>query len=352
MLGFCLLSFFDIISGIFKPKKSKMKIYTKKKDLVIELGKATHDFNVVFWANGGYAQTVLSCIYNPYCAMRFDKRELILNSSVALDWCFKKNSKSENITFIICHGMGGSSNDSSVRDIVKYVNDIGYTSVVYNRRGHFGGASFHDFHRLVDIEELHSVVKHVRSRSNGIVIGIGLSAGGNQLLKYVGVMGEYCSLNGSITISHPFDLLKFSQYLRANRHVDKILHFRFMRVIKHNIKKYQLEKIQHVNALTDFYQGVLDKAELENYLEESSCMFDLADIKVPTLHITCLDDPLLDDYQIRIAKSLPYINHNITTITSSKGGHLGWIAPTSPIRNIVGAYTNHIRRQLKPFKRF
>lgn len=349
MISFCIFSILDIITGLFKTKKSEMNIYSKKLDLYIELDKATKDFDVLFWANGGYAQTVLSCFED--FSLKFDKRELILNSSVALDWRLKKNSKSENITFLICHGMGGSSNDPSVQDIVKHVYDMGYTSVVYNRRGHFGGASFHDFHRLVDIEELHNVVKYVTSCSNGIVIGIGLSAGGNQLLKYVGVMGEYCTLNGSITMCHPFDLLAFSHYLKANRHVDKVLHFRFKRVIQHNFKKYQLEKLQHIEALTDFYQGVVNKDELENYLKESSCMFDLDEIKVPTLHITCLDDPLLDDYQIKIAKSLPSINDNLTTITSTKGGHLGWLAKTSPIRNIVGSYTNHIRRQVKQIKK-
>ena len=124
---------------------------------------------------------------------------------IDLVWTEKK----ETIPIVLLlHGLEGSINSSYVKGILKTVIDRGWQGVLMHFRGCSGRHNRLDrSYHSGDTGDINSVIIELTNRYPGRKIAaIGISLGGNVLIKYLGEQGNNCPLTAAIAISVPFDL--------------------------------------------------------------------------------------------------------------------------------------------------
>lgn len=174
------------------------------------------------------------------------------------------------------------------------------------------------------------------------IVCIGVSLGGNVLLKYLGEQGEQvpAQVRAAVAISTPFDLGVAVKHVE--RGFRRIYMWRFLRKMK--LKAYA--KLQHFPDLVDpvLLQSVHTIADFDHlitapengfrdghhYWQSCSSITFLAAIRRPTLLINAKDDPFFPGEALPEQQVLD--NPLLTGEFTSSGGHVGFIAGGWPFR--------------------
>jgi predicted alpha/beta-fold hydrolase len=199
-----------------------------------------------------------------------------------------------------------------------------------------------------DSAELDWIIAQLVKRDPGApILPVGISLGGNVLLKWLGEMGEQApeEVRAAVAISTPFDLAAAAAEM--SRRSGLIYTRLFLRSLKpkamRKAREYpgilDLKAVrkardwrQYDDAVTAPLHGFRDA---EEYWERSSSKSVLGQIRRPVLLINAEDDPFIP------ASSLPraavaesdYLRASFT----SKGGHAGFVAGRAPWRPIYWA---------------
>jgi uncharacterized protein len=179
------------------------------------------------------------------------------------------------------------------------------------------------------------------------ILGVGTSMGANQLLKYAGEQKENSKIEGICALCTPFDITVCSKHLLKSSIVswlcDQFLVKSMLKVIKEN-EEFILKTSKQLGIdLNEVYNSknsiefdskytckLLGYSNPEEYYNDSSCVSLLDKIRVPTLAISALDDPVVTKDCIPYEKfeSNPYLLLAVT----KRGGHLGWFQGYRPRR--------------------
>ena len=172
----------------------------------------------------------------------------------------------------------------------------------------------------------------------------GVSLGGNVLLKFLGERGDDLptQLKAAAAISVPFDLSRSSR--RINRGFSRFYQRFFIGSLRRKAQEKAsrfpdlapADKIAALKTLEDFdnlitgpLHGFLDA---EDYYRKSSSLPWLEKIRLNTLLLSSVDDPMLPpevlDEVRDIADENPYLHPEFVT----EGGHAGFIAGSVPWR--------------------
>jgi uncharacterized protein len=172
----------------------------------------------------------------------------------------------------------------------------------------------------------------------------GVSLGGNVLLKFLGERGTRlpARLKAAAAISVPFDLSRSST--RINRGFSRV----YQRFFLGSLRRKALEKaarypdlaavdrIHGLRTLEDFDDLITGPLhgfrDAQDYYQKSSSLPYLERIRLTTLLLSAVDDPMLppavlEDVQ-RIAKQNPALHVEF----QKKGGHAGFVAGSLPWR--------------------
>ncbi len=245
---------------------------------------------------------------------------------------------------IVLHGLESSSNAGNVRGLLNLAHQKHWGGLAINFRSCGGelnrlSRSYHGG----DTADLAWVIDQVTARDPARpIVLVGLSLGGNVLLKYLGERGERLpeQILAAVAISTPFDLAISAHTLEQG--FNKIYMARMVRSLKHKTRA-KLEQFPNlvdrdallaVKTMVEFDDLVTAPlhafANAQAYWTASSSAQFLPTIKRPTLLINAQDDPLLP------AEHLPrpeQINNPFLTMEfPSSGGHLGFISGGWPWR--------------------
>jgi uncharacterized protein len=172
----------------------------------------------------------------------------------------------------------------------------------------------------------------------------GVSLGGNVLLKFLAEKGNRVSaqLKGAVAISVPFDLGRSST--RISRGFSKFYQRFFLASLKRKAKeKVQrfpdiapVDKVESLHTLADFDNLITGPLhgyrDAWDYYAKASSLPDLHRIRVKTLLLSAVDDPMLPaevlDEVRHIAKRNPALQLEFVT----KGGHAGFVSGSVPWR--------------------
>jgi len=188
-------------------------------------------------------------------------------------------------------------------------------------------------------EDVAFVHKWLEKRFPGIPIGfIGVSLGGNILLKYLGENGEQLAgrVAAAVAISPPFDLLAGS-YVMAQG-VGKLYTQRLLAPLKEKVRGIaplvkdivdldRLDDVSDFRTFDDLYTAKLHGFDgVDHYYESQSSQNFLEGIRVPTLLLRAQDDPFFDpaDLPRRIVARNPYLYASFP----AHGGHVGFVEGT------------------------
>ncbi len=172
----------------------------------------------------------------------------------------------------------------------------------------------------------------------------GVSLGGNVLLKFLGERGEALppQLKAAAAISVPFDLARSSR--RINRGFSKF----YQRFFLNSLRKKAQEKTQRfpdlaprdriaaLRTLEDFDNLITGPLhgfrDAQDYYARSSSLRYLTNIKLKTLLLSAVDDPMLPPEVLDEVRDAARDNPALEVDFVERGGHAGFITGSVPWR--------------------
>ena len=175
------------------------------------------------------------------------------------------------------------------------------------------------------------------SRPIGLV---GVSLGGNVMLKWLGEQGDTApeQVRAAIAVSTPYDLARSSRAINSG--FARLYQWNFLRSLR---KKARLKLLQHpdvcapssLDTLETMWEfddrftaplhGFRDAAE---YYARSSSISFLPRIRRPTLLLSARDDPFHSDDVLRDVERISAANPLLETEFHKRGGHVGFVGGT------------------------
>ncbi|STX41223.1 hydrolase of the alpha/beta-hydrolase fold family [Legionella donaldsonii] len=299
-------------------------------------------FKPAWWLPNSHVQTIYPTLTRRIQAP-VDLRERIElpdGDFIDLAWAINGNN-SKTPLVILLHGLGGNVQSSYVGGLMQAFNRYGWRAVLM----HFRGAS-EEPNRLLrayhsgdteDINYLLNLLKQREPSSKKAVVGISL--GGNVLLKWLGEQGQQSLIDAAVAVSVPFQLRLVADRISQgfSRVYQGYLLRRLRQVFeqkKNNYTEDLPEVLQNIDKWQCFWTfdefvtaPIHGFPNVHAYYRESSSRRYLRHIATPTLIIHALDDPFMTPEVLPQADEL---SSDITLELSSSGGHVGFISGKLP----------------------
>lgn len=266
---------------------------------------------------------------------------------ISLDWAFPAEPIKNKVLFII-HGLTGGSEMPYVRSLVTEALNQGFTTVVFHNRGINGTplTTPEPFHG-VKVDDIENAVKYITEKHSGVELyGVGLSLGGNLLLRYAAGKKEDVEFKGLVAIATPFDIVKCLGNLKfvyekffLKRYIDQTV-VPNLEMLKKLEKTHGLdfEKIMKAKTLKDFHGNFTAKVfgfkNAEEYFGAAKIRDeDIRNISVPTLLLHSKDDPITTIKCVPVNELMQ--NNNIIYVETKTGGHVCWFYKNKPERVLL-----------------
>jgi len=247
---------------------------------------------------------------------------------------------------LVLHGLEGSIRSNYAQGLLNQAVRRGWSADLMLFRSCDGEINHaRRLYHSGETSDLDFVVRTLLARHAQIDLRmVGVSLGGNVLLKWLGEQGQ--SLVSNVTraagVSTPYDLAAGSRFLECLLGQQYVNHFMASLKEKTVAKRAMYpdlcdwEKLtsartfwQFDDAVTGPIHGFVDA--LDYYTKFSSINF-LANIRKPTLLLNAKDDPFLPASVLDRVRNIVTGNDFLHSEFSKRGGHVGWTegAPWSP----------------------
>ncbi len=305
-------------------------------------------FRPAWWARGRHIQTVWGRLFRRKQEVTMRRARWTTPDGDFLDIDFMDGPVQSPQLFVI-HGLEGSSQREYVRGFLARARRRGWRGVALNFRSCSGVPNRAPrLYHSGDSRELNWVIGELCKRDPGApILPVGISVGGNVLLKWLGERGEGApdEVVAAVAISTPFDLAAAAAEM--SRGLGRVYSHYFLRSLKakalQKARDYpdRLDAVavlaarnwrQYDDAVTAPLHGFRDA---DDYWARSSSMRVLENIRRPTLLISARDDPFIP------ASSLPLKQVEgsrwLRAEFSEKGGHAGFVGGRFPWRPVYWA---------------
>ena len=163
-------------------------------------------FRPPWWCRNAHLQTVWGPLFRRVkLPLRREHVTTRDGDFVDLDWW---DAPPDRPLLLVLHGLEGSTASHYVRGLIREAAGRGWRAVGLNFRSCSGELNrLPRLYHSGDTGDLDEVVRRIRAREPGVVIGaVGVSLGGNVLLKWLGERGAEAPVAAAVGISVPFDL--------------------------------------------------------------------------------------------------------------------------------------------------
>lgn len=297
---------------------------------------AVEPYTAPAWLPGGHLQTLYTAAFlrGPDIAYRRERWEWPDGDFVDADWVDAE--KPDAPIVVLFHGLEGSSQSFYARDLMHAVKQRGWRGVVPHFRGCSGEPNrLPRAYFAGDTAEIEAMLRRVKASSpDAPVYAVGVSLGGNALLKWLGDAGSQSAalVKAAAGVSAPLDMNAAGRALdRGFNRAVYTTHFLA------TLKRKALQKAEQfpglldtdaIEAATTFQEyDTLVTAKLhgyqdaEDYWTRTSSKPGLKNIAVPTLVINAKNDPFLP------ASALPAQNEvspSVALEQPEEGGHVAF----------------------------
>jgi predicted alpha/beta-fold hydrolase len=285
--------------------------------------------------------------------LRRQRIELPDGDFVDIDWTALPGAA----RVLVLHGLEGSLHSHYSGALLTGLARHGYRAGLLYFRGCSGepnrlARSYHSG----DSAGLDYVIRSLTAEPAGPLLAIiGISLGGNVLLKWLGEHGREVPLRTAIAVSVPFDLDS------SARQLDRGMARLYRNHLLARLKATARRKAQHhafpvtprqLDVLTTF--RAFDHAvtaplhgfrDVDDYYTRSSCRHYLPAVQLPTLILHARNDPFLPATAIPAAADL---GSGVVLELSADGGHVGFVTGPRPGRPHYWL-EQRILRHLAPF---
>ena len=239
---------------------------------------------------------------------------------------------------LILHGLEGTVRSNYVQGLMAQARRRGWSADLLIFRGCDG--DINNQRRLYhsgETTDIDFVVRELIAGHPDISLRlVGVSLGGNVLLKWLGEQGEALPSNvvRAAGVSVPYDLAVGSRFLEwwlGQLYVDH-----FMKSLKEKTRAKRTHfpdlcdwtRLDNARTFWDFddavtgpvhgFSGALD------YYSKSSSIHFLPDIRRPTMLLNAKDDPFLPADVLDRVRNISQNNNFLNTEFTRRGGHVGW----------------------------
>ncbi|GLS03718.1 alpha/beta hydrolase [Chitiniphilus shinanonensis] len=294
------------------------------------------------WLPGGHAQTIYPALFMWRRALRYRREGWVTPDldTIVVDWV---DGRAGTPIVVLFHGLEGGSGSHYARALFQYAYPRGWRGVVPHFRtcGNVINRLPRAYH-AGDSKEIDWVLTRLRQRFPDVPIyAVGVSLGGNALLKWLGESGSRAALviSAAAAVCAPVDLAASGAALDTgvNRHL-------YTREFLRTLRRKTLEKLKLTNnpfidrakvgramTLREFDDLVTAPLHgfhsVDHYWREASSKPHLKNIAVPTLMVHALNDPFVP------AASLPGeddVSPSVTLLRPKEGGHVGFVSGPPP----------------------
>ncbi|KAF3331968.1 embryogenesis-associated protein EMB8 [Carex littledalei] len=268
--------------------------------------------------------------------------------TIALDWLLFSDvaggssqvptgiSKEDSAPLMVMvPGLTSDSASPYVKHMVYKMAKNGWNVVVGNHRG-LGGMSITSdcFYNAGWTEDTRELINYLHKEyPNAPMYAVGTSIGANILVKYLGEEGENTPLAGAAAVCSPWDLVVCDRFIHR-----KLAQRLYGRALTIGLQGYA-ELHQHVLSRLANWEGIIKSRSVrdfdnhatrivakyetvDTYYRRCSSVSYVANVSVPLLCISAIDDPVCT------SEAIPWdecrANKKIVLATTTHGGHLGF----------------------------
>ena len=307
-----------------------------------------------YWLPGGNLQTIWPALYSRRTSgstAQYRRERWITPDADFIDVDWLQDAPGQTL-LVMFHGLEGSSGSHYVEAMAEFARANGCAFAVPHFRGcsgelNLGPRAYHSG----DFEEIDWILARLRQQHSGAVVAVGVSLGGNALLRWAEEMGEQAArvVQAVASVSAPVDLAASGGAI--GRGFNRLV---YTRMFLNSMKPKAMRKlVQHPGLFkADDLLGARDLYEFDNvftaplhgfkntqdYWARASAKPHLNQIRIPALVVNALNDPFVP------AGSLPHprdVGHHVTLWQPAQGGHVGfaqgrWPGHLSAIPQAVG----------------
>lgn len=296
-------------------------------------------FEPAWWLRNAHAQTVWATLMRPEIPIELypHRFELPDGDFVDLVWDKSNAQDQKKPIVVILHGLTGSIKSPYATGLVSAISAAGWRPVFMHFRGTSGEPNrLPRYYHSGDTQDVATVIHYLRETNPDIPIAaVGISLGGNVILKWLGETGKTNPLAAVVAVSVPFELNKATTTM--NKGFSKFYQWRLLKQLREEVElKFknqnltcpfdldQLAKVKTFHEFDDLVTAPLHNfSDADDYYSKSSSRQYLPDITVPTLIIHAEDDPLLPKSVIPTPAE---ISSSTIIELSQYGGHVGFVA--------------------------
>jgi predicted alpha/beta-fold hydrolase len=299
-------------------------------------------YRPAWWLPGGHLQTLWGKFARERRRPELTREVITMPDGDSLELHTHQAADQSAPQVLLLHGLEGTLESHYVSGIISAVAGLGWGATLMLFRG-CGGAPntarrFYHSGETSDAAHVYSVVSARHPRSAWYAIGVSL--GGNVLLKWLGESGAETRLMGAAAISVPFDLEAGARKIGSG--VARIYDRNFLRSLRRKalakLERYPdlFDRDRLVNAATvfEFDEAVTAPvhgfADAHDYYSRSSSLSFLPRITVPTLLLSARDDPFLPQEVLGRVETAAAANPVLRPEFVSGGGHVGFVGGAWP----------------------
>jgi predicted alpha/beta-fold hydrolase len=302
------------------------------------------EFRPAWWCANRHAQTIWGPLFRrDRVRVRRERVEIEDGDFVDLDWV-DDHADARAPVVLVLHGLEGSSRSHYALGLLADARARGWRGVVLNFRSCSGEPNrLPRFYHSGDTGDFDAVVRLLIAREPAVRLGaVGVSLGGNVLLKWLGEQGGAAParVTAAVAISVPYDLTASAAVL--DRGFAKLVYTaNFMRTMRRKV----LEKARAYPGFVDVasvrrartfaaYDALVTAplfgfAGAEDYWRRASSRPYLAAIARPTLLLNAVDDPFIPAHALPKPHEL---SPTVRLVTTARGGHVGFLEGAWPWR--------------------
>ena len=299
------------------------------------------------WLPGGNLQTIWPALYSrrvfgPHPQYRRERWTTPDADFIDVDWMVQADSAPvpERPLLVLFHGLEGSSRSHYAEAFADFAREQGMAYVVPHFRGCSGELNnapraYHSG----DFEEIGWVLQRLRRQHTGPILAVGVSLGGNALLRWAQEMGDSAAqvVSGVAAVCSPIDLAAGGWAI--GRGFNRLV---YTRMFLNTMKPKALQKLaqhpglfdrQALMAARDLYEfdnvftaPLHGFKSTEDYWGRASAKPHLAQIRVPALVVNARNDPFVPAWCL---PSQSEVGDSVTLWQPAHGGHVGF--PHGPV---------------------
>ncbi len=305
------------------------------------------DYQPPWWLPGGNAQT----IYSAKLAQRYvgvkprwqrERWHTPDGDFVDVDWRSDDIALPDDAPLLVLfHGLEGSSSSHYAQAFAQEAQHRGWQMVVPHFRGCSGELNWAPrAYHSGDFEEVGWMLRRFQMQHQGPIFAVGISLGGNALMRWAGEMGQAATqiVQGVASVCSPIDLTASGHAIDTG--FNKAV---YARMFLSTMKPRALQKLAQ-------FPGLFDPQELraantlyafdnvftaplhgfqgtDDYWDRASAKPGLTRIQVPALVLNARNDPFVP------ASCLPtydQVSDHVTLWQPEQGGHVGFASGRFP----------------------